>query len=219
MPTRKNNRALDVAVAYCHVILNRGINIENDRWLIKQASQLCRAVDELGADDADVLILLAQLHNGTSELTGNVPWNEWAPKRHLGVPVSMWHLLYIRPEGRTDVNLLQAALEIPDIPSVQDAAAYADWVRRYGARAHRAGKWDGVYRYQPFVDVELQAIKPDELRTIVGDRLANVALEEKAALERRLSSAIFQSTSGENTCGSDSPRPDHQHRGDADQSG
>jgi len=208
-----------MAVAYCHVILNRGISFENDKWLIKQAAQLCRAVDELGADDADALILLAQLHYGTSELIGNVPWNEWAPKRNLGIPVSMWHLLYIKPEGRTDANLLQAALEIPDIPSVQDAAAYADWVRRYGARAHRAGRWDGVYRYQPFVGVERQAIQPGELRTIVGDELANIALKEKATLERSLNCAIFQPTGGKDTCGSDSPRPDYPHRGDADQSG
>lgn len=185
-----NNRPLNLASAYCQIILNRHINIKVDLWLIKQAGALVKALDSIGADEQDAILLLVSLEQGKSELTGYVRWSEWAHKRGLTAPVSMNNLLYVRPDGRSDANLLQAALEIKEQPSVQDAAGYAEWVRTYGPRALRSGKWDGIYRYHPFTPPESQAIPPGELRTIVGEQLAQCALDTVRAVEVSLNANI-----------------------------
>jgi hypothetical protein len=183
-----NNPVRVLYCAWCEHIAKRNASFGNDARILADIKRARTAAREIGASDNDIWLLMLGLHVGTTEFTDYKPWGEWAKTRggYVGVPVSFWHLTKLSPVGRNDINLLQAAFEITEPPSVQDAANYADWVRFYGARAIKAGKWDGVFRYQPFVAVERQAMPLGELGTIIGTELAQRALDELRALEARL---------------------------------
>jgi hypothetical protein len=181
-----NNASRDLATDYCNAILDRGIDFDADLWLIKQATAVLKACKEIGATRSDVMLLLIELVNGQSDMTGFVPWEQWAKPRGLSSKPSLNNLLYVHPQGRQDACLLQAALELPDPPPMFDLHGWSEWVARYGKRALAKGIWDGIFPYPPWRSPSECEMTPTRLTELVGEELTSLSVSRMVELESRL---------------------------------
>lgn len=170
-----------LADEYCKIFLGRDLNRAVDGRILSAAKRSVAAAKSLGGNAQHVLACLLTLASGTSEYTWFMPYESFAAKWHYPTPVSFDVLFYnpVLPTGqkRSDVNILQAYLEIQPMPAVYDRTAYADWVIQYGSRAVAHGKWDGIYSFQLTENPENDVIPPAKLCELVGAVLMQRSIE------------------------------------------
>jgi hypothetical protein len=191
--TKKNETVALAALYHAHIL---GRPMEFDTTRAKQILGNCKTAlntaSEFGGGIDEVSGLMLGLHTGNAiyvgaKYTEYTPWNEWAPKRKLQVPLPLWVLWKMNVPGRSDLLLIQDVCQVPEMPNWVDTDGISEWMIHYGKRAFDSGKWNGVFYYPPFRDPTSNPITPEKLRELVGLVKVDESINLLHSLEKELS--------------------------------
>lgn len=161
--------------------------VAGNRFLGQAKTEL-KALKEAGGELADLILLLADLKNGDHAFTNHRPWAEWAKSNpYHSVNNPDYPPLYICHTAKIGtMTLIQDYCQVPECPPCHDTSAWAEWTERFGTKALRELKWNGVFPYAPWCDPEQSAMPPSKLKDIIGEVLVQKSLNGKREVEDKL---------------------------------